>query len=176
VIAASDSRQAQRIAALRIAPEFLIISRDYEVVIVSPGLDEEAVLEPVRQALRRTARERADGGQIFEQIDETTVMRIVPLSGEYAQYTAVFIERVGDRGSTSAAARRYRLTKREAEVLDLLVRNATTAQIAEMLCITPATVRDHVKSLMRKTACSRRSELTARVYHLDHDRPEIKLI
>ena len=174
--AANRRDQVKRIAARRIAPEFLIIGRERSVVVVSPGFDAGTMLEPIKQALDRTASERADGGQVFEQVDETTLVRIVPLAGEYAQYTAVFIERVGDRGSTGATANRYHLTKRETEVLELVVRSHTTVQIAEMLCITQATVGDHIKSLMRKTKCSRRSELIARVYKLDHESPQIKLV
>lgn len=166
----------RRIAASRVAPEFLILSREFDVMIVSPGLDVDAILDRVKQAVARTLAERADGGQVFEQIDDTTLVRIVPLAGEYQQYTAVFVERVGDRGSTRSAATRYRLTRRETEVLGLVVRSHTTAQIADALCITQATVADHIKSLMRKTKCSRRSELIARVYNLDHESPEIKLI
>jgi DNA-binding CsgD family transcriptional regulator len=179
MIETSSERNRERvraIAARRIAPDFMILSRECDVVIVSPGLDADNFIERVKQALGRTTAERADGGQAFDQIDETTLVRIVPLAGEYSQYTAVFIERVGDRGSTGAAARRYGLTKRETEVLELVVRSCTNAQIAEALCIASVTVGDHLKSMMRKTKCARRSELIARVYNLDHESPHIKLL
>ena len=174
-IAAGDREALRRIAERRIAPAFLIVSREYDVVIVSPGLDAERILPRVKQALERTLTERADGGQVFEQIDETTLVRIVPLEGAYDHYTAVFIEPIADRGTTRAAARRYGLTRRETDVLKLVVRSKSTAEIADTLCITLATVGDHVKNLMRKMKCSRRSELIARVYNLDHDSPELSL-
>ena len=42
------------------------------------------------------------------------------------------------------------LTRREWQVLDLLIRNLTTAEIAEQLFIAPVTVRTHVASILRK--------------------------
>ncbi len=53
----------------------------------------------------------------------------------------------------------YGLSRREHEVLQLLVEGATTATIAERLGISPHTVRDHLKHLYRKTETSSRSEL-----------------
>jgi DNA-binding NarL/FixJ family response regulator len=42
------------------------------------------------------------------------------------------------------------LTSREWEILDLLRRNFTTAEIAKRLFISPATVRSHVAALVKK--------------------------
>jgi DNA-binding CsgD family transcriptional regulator len=53
----------------------------------------------------------------------------------------------------------YSLSRREHEVLQLLVEGATTVTIADRLGISPHTVRDHLKHLYRKTGTSSRSEL-----------------
>jgi DNA-binding CsgD family transcriptional regulator len=168
--------RAVRMAARRISPSFLIFDRDFTIVMRSPELDLDGMLSPqfverMTAALRRTAAERADGGLTFEPIDDETVLRIVPLAGERFDSTAVFIERIEDRGSVTSAAVQYSLTRRESEVLSLVVHSRTSAEIAERLSITEATVGDHVKSLMRKMKCTRRSELIARVYHLDQRTP-----
>jgi DNA-binding NarL/FixJ family response regulator len=43
-----------------------------------------------------------------------------------------------------------RLTSREWEVLELMRRKMTTAQIARTLVVSPATVRSHVAAILRK--------------------------
>lgn len=42
------------------------------------------------------------------------------------------------------------LTKREKEIFELLIRNKTTAQIAETLGISEKTVRNHISNSMQK--------------------------
>jgi two-component system, NarL family, response regulator LiaR len=50
------------------------------------------------------------------------------------------------------------LTSREWEVLDLLIRGATSAEIAEEMVLAPDTVRSHVKAILRKMGASSRQE------------------
>ena len=42
------------------------------------------------------------------------------------------------------------LTKREKEVFELLIKNNTTVEIAEKLCISEKTVRNHISNSMQK--------------------------
>lgn len=42
------------------------------------------------------------------------------------------------------------LTKRERQVFDLLIKNMTTAEIAELLKISDKTVRNHISNVMQK--------------------------
>lgn len=42
------------------------------------------------------------------------------------------------------------LTKREKQVFELLILNNTTAEIAEKLCISEKTVRNHISNSMQK--------------------------
>ncbi|MEE1923771.1 LuxR C-terminal-related transcriptional regulator [Pseudomonas sp. 148P] len=51
------------------------------------------------------------------------------------------------------------MTKRELEVLELLVKAKTNKQIASDLNISVYTVRDHVSSLMRKANVGSRTQL-----------------
>ncbi|WP_438300408.1 helix-turn-helix domain-containing protein [Pseudomonas sp. NMS19W] len=51
------------------------------------------------------------------------------------------------------------LTKRESDVLHLLLAGKTNKQIAQHLSISDYTVRDHVSSLLRKCGVSTRMEL-----------------
>lgn len=61
----------------------------------------------------------------------------------------------------------YRLTHRECEVLQLLARGLTTAEMTGYLGISAHTVRDHIKSLFGKVGVRSRAELVARVF-ADH--------
>jgi two-component system nitrate/nitrite response regulator NarL len=53
----------------------------------------------------------------------------------------------------------YNLTSREWQVLELLRQGRTTAQIAERLFVSPATIRSHVAAVMRKLGVSDREDL-----------------
>ena len=67
-----------------------------------------------------------------------------------------------------AGLKRHGITKREAEVFDLVIRGNTLDQIAAALAITSSTVQDHISSLIRRTGAHNRSEMIAKI--LD-DRP-----
>lgn len=59
------------------------------------------------------------------------------------------------------------LTPRERQVLDLIRTGATTAQIARQLCISKATVRNHVQSMFAKLDVHSRLEAVA--YLMQHE-------
>lgn len=110
-------------------------------------------------------RDGAIDGLTFEQLDAEVMLRIIPLVGSETACYAVFIEPVKSRNAVEAAVKRYEVSRRESDVLELLVAGLTTPQIAERLCISEGTVGDHVKSLFRKTRTNKRSELVARIFH-----------
>jgi len=58
-----------------------------------------------------------------------------------------------------------RLSRREEEVLRLLLEGLSTARISERLGISPHTVRDHLKNIYRKTGSRSRNELLNRISH-----------
>ena len=53
---------------------------------------------------------------------------------------------------------KFILTKREKEVFTLLVNNKTTKEIAEDLCISEKTVRNHISNTMQKLGVKGRSQ------------------
>lgn len=66
----------------------------------------------------------------------------------------------------------YRLTEREVEVVGLVVRGHTNAEIARALWLSPYTVADHVKNVFEKTGVRSRGELTSRLF-FDHYLPRL---
>ena len=51
----------------------------------------------------------------------------------------------------------YILTKREKEVFKLLITNKTTKEIADELCISEKTVRNHISNVIQKLGVKGRS-------------------
>jgi DNA-binding NarL/FixJ family response regulator len=57
--------------------------------------------------------------------------------------------------------RRVQLSEREYETLDMLRQGLSTAEIAQRLFVTPATVRSHVSAILRKLQVTSRDEAVA---------------
>jgi DNA-binding CsgD family transcriptional regulator len=66
----------------------------------------------------------------------------------------------------------YRLTEREAEVVGLVVRGHSNAEIARALWLSTYTVADHLKNVFEKTGVRSRGELTSRLF-FDHYLPRL---
>jgi DNA-binding NarL/FixJ family response regulator len=80
--------------------------------------------------------------QAVERVDEGSVTEgHGGISGETALYVMAATSATGSKGP---------LSPRETEVLHLLAEGLQTAEIAERLYISRATVRNHVKSILRK--------------------------
>lgn len=58
----------------------------------------------------------------------------------------------------------YRLTARECEVVPCIAQGMTNKEIAQKLCISPATVRTHLYNLFQKTDVTNRIELLNSLY------------
>jgi DNA-binding NarL/FixJ family response regulator len=81
------------------------------------------------------------------------------------QYYLVSIERVARRDHIAQATRRYGLSRRETEVLSLILCGDRANDIAVELGISPTTVNDHLANLLRKTDSRNRSEMLSKVMH-----------
>jgi DNA-binding CsgD family transcriptional regulator len=66
----------------------------------------------------------------------------------------------------------YDLTPRERDVVKLLVRGASTDEVARALWISRYTVKDHVKAVYAKLRVTSRAELSARLFH-EHIAPQL---
>ena len=98
-------------------------------------------------------------------------VRIRSATGAWATLEAALLEGAG-RGDvavtvrTSSAdevvdllCRTYELTRRERELVALVLDGLATKQLAQALCISPHTVQDHLKAIFAKTGVRSRREL-----------------
>ncbi len=81
------------------------------------------------------------------------------LAGERADQVAITIRAATAAEALDLLCRAYGLTRREAELIRLLVGGLSTQQIAERLYITPYTVKDHLKSIFERVGVGSRGEL-----------------
>jgi DNA-binding CsgD family transcriptional regulator len=80
-----------------------------------------------------------------------------------SEYYVVSIERIAVRDHLKQSMERYALTRREGQVLALVLDGRRARDIADELCISPMTLRDHFTSLLRKTGSRSRSEMLAKL-------------
>jgi DNA-binding CsgD family transcriptional regulator len=75
-------------------------------------------------------------------------------------------EEVGPALGSGEGALRDLMTRRELDVLDMMVRGETNAGIARALVVSEGTVKFHVKNILRKLHASNRAEATSRYLRL----------
>jgi DNA-binding NarL/FixJ family response regulator len=80
-------------------------------------------------------------------------------------YILVLIERVSPTKKLNMirAAEQYKLSKREIEVVELLIRGYKNKEIAEKLCVCVYTVEDHFKKIMKKVRAGNRTGISAKL-------------
>lgn len=101
-------------------------------------------------------------GDLLETGLEGLVVRALTLDGETG-WTGLLVERVGTRESLEHATARFGFTRREVDVLRLVLEGDSAAEIADRLGIAEYTVGDYVKRLFAKTRVRNRSEMIAKV-------------
>lgn len=79
-------------------------------------------------------------------------------------------EQIGEGRASGEGALRDLLTRREIEVLRLMVRGETNAGIARDLVVAEGTVKFHVKNILRKLHASNRAEATSRYMRITLNR------
>ena len=145
------------VAARRIAAEV----PETAVVMLTVADDDETLFESVRAGVAGLLPKDMDLDRLAPTLEGV-------VRGE-AAFPRTVVSRLLDRyEDRSRATRRsvrgrpsVQLTSREAEVVDLLREGLTTAQMAARLFVSPATVRSHMASALRKFGVPDRGALLA---------------
>ncbi|HXO23719.1 MAG TPA: LuxR C-terminal-related transcriptional regulator, partial [Streptosporangiaceae bacterium] len=112
-----------------------------------------------REELRRQARELI-GPARAQAAEERGAAMSLATATEYAVLLAAEPVRPAGNGATADEAALARLSPRERELVTLVARGRTDAQIAGQLYITVRTVSSHLDRIRDKTGCRRRADLT----------------
>jgi DNA-binding NarL/FixJ family response regulator len=144
---------------LRAANEIVTRVPSAVVILLTSRLDEEEFMAAVRAGAT---------GYLTQSLDPARLPHVVrgALRGEPA-VPRRFVARLLDELKTRERRRsvvlagkgRVALTSREWEVVDLLLRSATTMEIADELGVAPVTVRRHLGSVERKLGVKSRAEV-----------------
>lgn len=148
------------------------------------GAKIDELIEYVRPQGHLRRRLREDGPQVgleypFRTIDGATRWvihdtRLIIESGTREIIVDALIrditrtETVGTRGRPASRLGLDSLTSRERDVVEELVRGNRPKAIAKVLNISPATVRNHLKSVYRKLEVRSQVELLGRYYGISH--------
>jgi DNA-binding CsgD family transcriptional regulator len=84
-----------------------------------------------------------------------------PLEGGGTGDTAIIVRDASLDEIFDMLARTYDLSRRERELVALVVDGNDTRQVADALCISPHTVQDHLKAVFAKTRVRSRRELAS---------------
>jgi DNA-binding NarL/FixJ family response regulator len=147
--------------ALRAVNEIASRVPSATVILLTSKLDEEEFMAAVRAGA---------SGYLTQSLDPSRLPYVV--AGAVRGEPAVprrFVSRLLDelrtrerrRSVVLAGKGRVTLTTREWEVAELLLRSASTAEMATQLGVAPVTVRRHVGSVERKLGVSTRAEVIA---------------
>jgi DNA-binding NarL/FixJ family response regulator len=144
---------------LRAANEIVTRVPSAVVILLTSRLDEEEFMAAVRAGAT---------GYLTQSLDPARLPHVVrgALRGEPA-VPRRFVARLLDELKTRERRRsvvlagkgRVALTSREWEVVDLLLRSATTVEIADELGVAPVTVRRHLGSVERKLGVKNRAQV-----------------
>jgi len=146
---AGDLRLLLQLALLE-PRELVLVSADAERATYLRDLTAAQLLTPVDSAPANAVPDRVD-----RHLDDHPSPRLAAVAIE---------EQLAD------VSARYRLTRRERDVLELLVRGRSNAQIATALTVALRTVEFHVSHVLGKLGVQSRSEVILRVLGHGQDR------
>ena len=129
---------------------------DLRVIVMAPSWDEEAILKVVAVGAKGYLRDTSTAKEVQQAI------QIVAAGSLWAprRVLSLLIERMTSAAAPTGVATSLFLTKREREVLELLVAGRPNREIAKTLRIGEPTVKGHVGKLMRKVGVTSRTALT----------------
>lgn len=136
--------------------QILAAQPDTAVLVLTMLDGDDSVFAAMRAGARGYLLKGADRAEIGQALDTVSRGGIVFSSGIAARVLAFFAGR-----DTATLVPFPALTDREREILDLVARGLTNAEIASRLVLSPKTVRNHVSNVFAKLAVATRAEAVA---------------
>jgi DNA-binding CsgD family transcriptional regulator len=115
----------------------------------------------VRSIIDSADSKRYNSNVILRETGKT--LRLVPLTGLDGTLFGLVMETDPHGSTIRRAAERFNLTRRQIEVLVLVLGGATAGDVAHALCISEYTAQGYVKSLLTKTNSRNRASMVAKV-------------
>lgn len=135
----------------------IVSERPETAVLVLTMLDgDDSVFAAIRAGARGYLLKGADREEIRRSLQAVANGEVVFSSGIASRVLAFFAA-----GSPAAVAPFPELTEREREILDLVARGLTNAEIAQRLVLSSKTVRNHVSNVFTKLQVAGRAEAVA---------------
>jgi DNA-binding CsgD family transcriptional regulator len=166
------------------APGLLVLSASWELESSTPvaerwvadlpdgdwdaGRLPSSVLSVAGRALRSAERPGEPGSvavaRVLSSSGTWVVLHGATLVGDGRPRVAVIVEPAHPARITPLLMSAYGLTAREQEVVRLVLKGDSTAQIAEALVVSPHTVQEHLKRIFEKTGVRSRRDLVGKVF------------
>lgn len=175
------------------APGLVVLGEDWSVESLTPGVERwlaelpdgdwvhgklpPAVLSVAGRALRTAEHADAPGdvalARVLSREGRWIVLHGAALVASGERRVAVIIEPAHPARISSLLMAAYHLTDREQDVTALVLRGNSTAQIADLLFVSPSTVQQHLKSVFEKTGVRSRRDLVGKVF-FTHYEPRVR--
>jgi DNA-binding CsgD family transcriptional regulator len=168
---ARDPGDPPALVRVRESPPFFVTDDRLNVIFRSDdAVSDPSGLPPAIDVVARRLTKRlavSNEASLLGFLSSSEVIRVARLdAGNGARHFAVVLERFAARSSLSRAAKRFALSRREKEVLAVLMRGEGTPTIARSLRIGTSTVNEHLRRIGQKMHVTRRSEIIATVFKL----------
>lgn len=125
----------------------------------------EQVAAATRAAIQRGSPDRGARARVLTKSGRWLELHGTNLGGGAG--TAVIIETAAPAAVAPLLVEAYGLSDRERQIVALILRGASTQEIAHRLCLSPLTVQDHLKAIFDKMGVRSRQRIAGRIF-FDH--------